>query len=867
MRGGMTKYGAGDGFFVAACPLASKRSVERTSNKYFCDVSSHSPQIRSKPRLHFMKHVSLFALLFPALTMAAEPVQVSGIYPGLAMFNDEGECGTGAVVPWADRLWVMTYGPHLPLGSSDKLYEITPELHQIVRPESVGGTPANRMIHRESQQLAIGPYFIDAKGAVRVIPPRVMSGRLTGNARHLTNPANKLYYATMEEGLYEVDVRTLEVTGLIKDGNDTKGKTEEARPARVESALPGYHGKGLYSGQGRVVYANNGDRGKGALTNPATPSGALGEWKGSGDWELVRRNQFTEVTGPGGIFGNEKPDTDPLWSIGWDHRSLILMLLDGGKWQSFRLPKASHSYDGAHGWNTEWPRIRDIGETDLLMTMHGMFWKFPKTFSAANSSGIAPRSRYLKVVGDFCRWNDRIVLGCDDTAKSEFLNKRAVKGALVAPGQSQSNLWFLKPEQLDQFGAPAGTGAVWMRDSVKANEPSDAFLFSGFAQRGLHLMHGLAEPVKFTLETNSGTGDWQKLREVTVEPRGYTWSEFPPTDRGTWIRLRAHRDVVQATASFQYSSPDSRPLDAAPTFAGLAPATSQNYSGGVVHARGANLRTLHFASSEVRDGKVVGEGYYHLNDALELRRVDDAEALGWLKKNAAVPRGVISYDTASVLVIDDSGKRWRLPKGDVAFDTEGALPLRVDREVCTERDLFHAHGSFYELPAENAGGFAKMRPITTHNRRITDYCSYRGLLVLTGIAADAPSNNRHIIRSDDGKCALWVGGVDDLWNLGKAVGKGGPWLQTVVAAGQPSDPYLFRGYDYKAVTLSHDSANPVPFTVEVDVTGEGDWQIYQKFTVPPGEATKHEFPRAFSAYWVRVTSDRPCTATSEFVYR
>src|SRR5437867_9157383 len=84
----------------------------------------------------------------------------SGIYPHLAMFNNEGECGTGAVVPWADRLWAITYAPHMPKGSSDKLYEITPALEQIIRPESVGGTPANRMIHRESQQLFIGPYVI-----------------------------------------------------------------------------------------------------------------------------------------------------------------------------------------------------------------------------------------------------------------------------------------------------------------------------------------------------------------------------------------------------------------------------------------------------------------------------------------------------------------------------------------------------------------------------------------------------------------------------------------------------------------------------------------------------------------------------------
>jgi len=70
---------------------------------------------------------------------AASPLQVSGIYPHLAFFNDEAECGTGAVVPWADRLWAVTYAPHQPRGSSDKLYEVTPDLRLIVRPESVGG--------------------------------------------------------------------------------------------------------------------------------------------------------------------------------------------------------------------------------------------------------------------------------------------------------------------------------------------------------------------------------------------------------------------------------------------------------------------------------------------------------------------------------------------------------------------------------------------------------------------------------------------------------------------------------------------------------------------------------------------------------
>lgn len=189
--------------------------------------------------------------MFPALAAASEPLfSVSGIYPHLAMFNEERECGTGAVVPWAGRLWVITYAPHQPRGSTDKLYEITPDLRQIIRPESIGGTPANRFVHRESQQLFIGPYAIDAGGNVRVIPYAQMFGRPTGNARHLFDPANKLYYASMEEAFYEVDVHTLEVTELFRD---------EALEGGRKAGLPGYHGKGLSSGQGVLVYANNGE--------------------------------------------------------------------------------------------------------------------------------------------------------------------------------------------------------------------------------------------------------------------------------------------------------------------------------------------------------------------------------------------------------------------------------------------------------------------------------------------------------------------------------------------------------------------------------------------------------------------------------
>ena len=52
----------------------------------------------------FLSAAALLALglsISPLPLRSAEPVQLSGIYPGLAMYNNEGECGTGAVVPTA----------------------------------------------------------------------------------------------------------------------------------------------------------------------------------------------------------------------------------------------------------------------------------------------------------------------------------------------------------------------------------------------------------------------------------------------------------------------------------------------------------------------------------------------------------------------------------------------------------------------------------------------------------------------------------------------------------------------------------------------------------------------------------------------
>ena len=201
-----------------------------------------------------------------------------------------------------------------------------------------------------------------------------------------------------------------------------------------------------------------------------------------------------------------------------------------------------------------------------------------------------------------------------------------------------------------------------------------------------------------------------------------------------------------------------------------------------------------------------------------------------------------------------------------AFSAGGTLPVRVSREVVTERNLLNVDGTFYELPANNAGGMSGLRPISTHNRRITEFASYRGLMIMTGIKATGNGDNSHIIRSEDGKAAVWAGSIDDLWAFGKPRGNGGPWLDTEVGKDIPSDPYLLTGYDRKSLALSHKSVSPVEFRIEVDLSGMGMWVTYGTFTVAPGKTTGHVFPDGYSAYWLRVVPSADCTASAQLIY-
>jgi hypothetical protein len=209
------------------------------------------------------------------------------------------------------------------------------------------------------------------------------------------------------------------------------------------------------------------------------------------------------------------------------------------------------------------------------------------------------------------------------------------------------------------------------------------------------------------------------------------------------------------------------------------------------------------------------------------------------------------------------GKCYRLPRTDARYDRPFAQGWpRGIRECVSERYLMNIHGTFYEMPRD--AGLAWIKPVATHGRQILDFCTWRGLMVASGVRQGVrPDGN--CFTAADGSAALWFGAIDDLWQLGKPRGRGGPWLGTRVAAGEPSEPYLMTGYDRKRITLSHDAGQPVKFAIQLDFDHRG-WHLYRQIEVPPAHSVEHVFPEGFSAHWVRTTVDRPCRATAQLSY-
>jgi hypothetical protein len=372
----------------------------------------------------------------------------------------------------------------------------------------------------------------------------------------------------------------------------------------------------------------------------------------------------------------------------------------------------------------------------------------------------------------------------------------------------------------------------------------------------LHVSHTAETPVTFTVESDAqGNGQWQRLETITVPAKGYRHHVFNAGVQAEWMRLRADKTCT-ASGYFHCGGRDVPQRTAAADTAGgtVKPALIRPAKGN------RNLQV------------VLGDSYYEVDEKLVFAPLPEPQEVTDIRPTLEL-QSEFSVDATSVVITDGNGDRWRLPRTDAMFDKPFASGWpRGVREVASERNLANFHGIFYEIPrsSDSTSGelrkidYRKMKPVAAHRMPILDFCTWRGLMVISGEFA-APGVGR-VFRSADGKAALWFGKTDDLWQLGKPTGHGGPWKKTAVQAGAPSDPFLMTNFDRKSLSLSHDATQPVVFTVEVDFLATGEWRAYGTFTVAPGTTFTHAFPAGYAAHWVRLRADRDCTATAEFAY-
>ncbi len=812
-------------------------------------------------------------------------ISIDGIYPHLAVFGNSedanptccNETGIGATVYWANKLWMITYPPSAWKGSHDSLYAIDPLTMAMKKYGSydpayttdptradfvsVGGTASNRMIHEASNQLIIGPYFINSIGKVRVIPTVNMLGRITGIGKHLTDPDHKVYIYTMEQGLYEVDVNTLNVKELHKDGNAQANALVTIPPHQI---VPGAHGKSAYTGQGRLIVANNGE------------GGGLASWDGQGSaanpssWTIIDNNKYTDITGPGGISGS-KLASDPIWAIGWDARSPKLMLLDNGSWSVYRFPKAFYSFDQDHGWNTEWPRIHKISDSEHILDMFGTYYLFPSTFSVGNSAGIKALSNHLAITNNITPLSKNLLaISGNDTSLTIPLSSYYTYAE-----KPQSNIRFTTLDLMKSTGNGSVFGALWLNDAITAGMYTDPFYFGSFENRLFHIKFDTADSVRVTIEIDeTGNNVWKPYKSIRITNK-YGFITVPTEIKGQWIRFKTDKTISHATIFANYSSSPIPPnLD---MFAAIPLQNSNSTtSNGILRPLNEKLQLV--TINKTGETTATPDQYYEVSDDLKITAPTDQSQKQIVFNEFDVNKKInsigsnfnYSIDNASIVLTerDKSGAligTYRLPKGD-SVSIQQIGNYRKVRQVVTDRLLMNVGGIFYELPFLNAGGAKRIRPISTHNRQIYDFATWRGMLVLSGTAITSPADT-HYYKTEDGKTGLWFGSIEDLWQLGAPVGVGGPWLNSAIEANVASDPYLMAGFGSKKLTLSHSASTPVVFTLEVDILGTGFWQDYNiPIEVLPNQSITYTFPAGYETQWIRLKANTKTTASAIFTY-
>lgn len=448
--------------------------------------------------------------------------------------NNMSECGVGALIPWADRLYYSTYlampgdGAGTRIGYIDRNWAD----HTVLTTDSIH---AARFIHHETEQLCLGCCIIETDGTVHTISTLV-NVRVTGFCRHLVTPTTNVYAITMEGKLYDVDLVAYTATQIM----DVKTK--------LSQTLVHYKACWTYAAPfasiSRVLMASN------VQSNAtAANSGALVAVDPVGDTASVKLQESCIE-----VCGQTYPSNGgATFVIGKDARSPFLgvMMSNNTTVYKYRLPQWTKAQD----WyiTQEWMRIRPVTTERFVMNAFGTWYNVsswlahsgatgtPETFGTPGTDYpiVEPISRYVDTVTDFCVFNGKFAIGTN--------NMSPQNGSFPNAGQPTSAIKFGDIEDLWDGGKPIGKGYFWYKNSVTDGTSSDPMLIRGYDKKSVQVYNGSDSSITMTISIVDYS-DTYTLTTLVVDAGAFGTYQFPDGCGGDWVKLTPSATLTPITA-------------------------------------------------------------------------------------------------------------------------------------------------------------------------------------------------------------------------------------------------------------------------------------------------------------------------------
>jgi hypothetical protein len=127
-------------------------------------------------------------------------------------------------------------------------------------------------------------------------------------------------------------------------------------------------------------------------------------------------------------------------------------------------------------------------------------------------------------------------------------------GHFIPSDDEKAGLWFGNVDDLWRLGQPGGEGGPCCETEMKANEPSDPYLMTGYDRKSVSLSHDSASAVEFAIEVDyTADNTWHLYDKIMVPPGEKVRHDFPEAFNAHWARVTVSRDC-NATAWFVYGS-------------------------------------------------------------------------------------------------------------------------------------------------------------------------------------------------------------------------------------------------------------------------------------------------------------------------